>query len=536
MKQLRLIQVVVAVSFALLTGAVAPPLLACATVTTIAAPVFVQSENAVIIWDSAHQTEQFIRQAKISTDSPDLGFLVPTPESPEVAEADPKIFELVSNIGSPMTQAPEVTKTPWQVLAPVAAGPAIQRVIEGGAAPVFGIPRANSPNTPPATPAPIAERDVAGYHVTTLDPVDTAAITAWLVKNGYVSTPALQAWLKGYANAGWRINAFRLNKVEPGSSSLTTRAIRLSFHTAQPYYPYSEPADRQQAAAASPGGRVLHVAVLSDHRMAGAKPDATNWPGQLQYAGPSTSADLPANDMPWLQMAKLNDAGHNVSPLRELTSFIDHANPRPGAADLYFTDDKNAAPFRATVIDHTLPTVVKLDWTNPIADAATLVAVILIPGVPLYLGWFIYSRARAAKERMAAGHVPFPQTRVFGLRQKIMGMLGIVWGFFYGLVLTYNVVVWLFGKLGSTLAPGSSSGAVTLLLDGVGILAALAMVGGVVYCGVQAWRSRPSSPSPEAARQLALKRKLQESYALAALFAGAVGLALMVYFVVQLTV
>jgi hypothetical protein len=538
-KLLRLTQFVVAVSVLTLTGPVVPPLHACATVSSldasaaVAPPVFMQAEDAVILWDSQHQTEHFIRQAKMSTDSPDLGFLVPTPETPEIAVADPAIFDLVAKLGSPETHAQVVRETPWQVLAPVATGPAIQRALEGASAPVFGIPRTQRAKTP-ATTAAFSEQDIAGYHVTTLDPRDTQAVTAWLTQNGYSATPALQAWLHRYAEAGWMINAFRLDKTQQGSPSLTTRAFRLSFHTAKPYYPYSEPADRQQSAAASPGGRVLHVAVLSESRVAAAKADGTDWPGQLMYAGSSAAPTTPINDMPWLKMAKLDDAAHAVSNLSQLTTFVDKANPRPGTADLYFTPDANQAPFRASVVDPALGTVRQLDWSNPIADAATLVALVLIPGVPLYLGWFIYSRNRSKHDRDGAWR---PLTAAMTTRQKVMGVMGMLWGAFYGIVIMYRIVVASIGRLGSALAPGNTLAhwQVALVLDGLGILAAVAMVAGVIYCGVQAWRTRPANPAPLTASQTTLRRKLQETYALAALFAGGIGLALMFYVVYQLT-
>ena len=279
--------------FIALSALTAPPLVACAGISediapNIAAPIFVQAERAVIIWDSAHHTEHFIRQANLSTQSPDMGFLVPTPQTPEFSEADPKIFDLVSNIGSPTIAAPEVKETPWQILAPVAVGTPIQSAMESG----------NGAILPPATSSAgakdavsseaksVFERDIAGYHVTTLDPKDTQSVTAWLTKNGYTSKPALDAWLKQYADAGWKINAFKLNKTQTSAGQLTTRAIRLSFQTDHPYYPYSEPADRQLASAASPNGRVLHLAVLSDARVMGTKSDKTAWPGQLLYAEP----------------------------------------------------------------------------------------------------------------------------------------------------------------------------------------------------------------------------------------------------------
>jgi Uncharacterized protein conserved in bacteria (DUF2330) len=531
MKRTRLAQFVGAASL-LITGSTifTPHLVACGIAAQAEAPpVFVQAENAVIIWDSANQTEHFIREAKISTSSPDLGFLVPTPQTPEIAEADPHIFQMAAQVGGPVKQAPVVVQTPWQVVAPVAEGPTIQSVLEGGSASVFDLPSATLPPAKIPNQAVFSEHDVAGYHVTTLDPQNPQSIKDWLSQNGYASTSALQNWLQKYAAAGWKINAFRLIKTVPNDSSITTRAVRLSFPTAHPYYPYSEPADRQAAAAASPAGRVLHVAVLSDERMTGAKSDASNWPGKLIYAGSSVPPTGPHDPKSWLHLANLDDANHSVSPMTELTTFVDESNPRQGTADLYFSTSSSQSPFHATVIDRSLPTVHQMDWSNPVADAAALAAIILVPGVPLCFGWFLYSRNRIIRSDLVSKGLwpttPTPTT----LRQKIWRTIGIIWCLYYGGQLTYLAVVALFGRLGTSLAPGHSVAIWSpALLSGL----TLAAVGaGITYC-MQVWRSRSDATENELAR----KRRFQESLAIAALFVGGVGLALMMYVVFQMTI
>src|SRR5690242_18626906 len=59
---------------------------------------YIESEQAVIIWDEPHKIEHFIRQADIRTKDPDLGFLVPTPQTPELVEVDPSIFQLAAEV------------------------------------------------------------------------------------------------------------------------------------------------------------------------------------------------------------------------------------------------------------------------------------------------------------------------------------------------------------------------------------------------------------------------------------------------------
>ncbi|HEY7160292.1 MAG TPA: hypothetical protein VH815_03495, partial [Acidobacteriota bacterium] len=56
--------------------------------------VQVLGESAVIVWDSKTKTEHFIRSATFESDSPDFGFLVPTPTVPTLQESTDQIFTM----------------------------------------------------------------------------------------------------------------------------------------------------------------------------------------------------------------------------------------------------------------------------------------------------------------------------------------------------------------------------------------------------------------------------------------------------------
>src|SRR5207244_2754583 len=58
-------------------------------------------ESAIIIWDAAKKTQHFIRRASFETNTPNLGFLVPTPTRPELAEADDDAFKLLETATAP---------------------------------------------------------------------------------------------------------------------------------------------------------------------------------------------------------------------------------------------------------------------------------------------------------------------------------------------------------------------------------------------------------------------------------------------------
>ncbi len=89
----------------------------------------------------------------------------------------------------------------------------------------------------PAKATVVTEGDVAGYHATIFAAGDYPAIAAWLGANGYAPTPELLSWLKNYMAAKWTITAFQLRKSaeQSGNWRMTSRAIRLSFHTDKPF-------------------------------------------------------------------------------------------------------------------------------------------------------------------------------------------------------------------------------------------------------------------------------------------------------------
>lgn len=66
---------------------------ACAPAYPPGAAVRIADESAIIVWDQASRIEHFIRRATFASDTPDFGFLVPTPSKPELAEAPDSVFQ-----------------------------------------------------------------------------------------------------------------------------------------------------------------------------------------------------------------------------------------------------------------------------------------------------------------------------------------------------------------------------------------------------------------------------------------------------------
>jgi len=250
----------------------AAPSLACAPVPGEGRFVRVESEEALIIWDEAAQRQHFIRRASFETDAKDFGFLVPTPGKPELAAADDQVFQTLAALTAP------------------------------------GV-------------AVLEQKLLAGYEATVLDAADARALEGWLKSNGYPSSPGLVEWAKPYVERKWKITAF---KVAGGAPKVTTGAVRLSFQTPRPFFPYREPP------AAGSRERMLRIYFLADARFRGTVGDYEPWAGAAVWSGSIDQTQLE-------QLLKLV----HLPPLaggggRRLTEFEDRSSPRPGGGELYF--------------------------------------------------------------------------------------------------------------------------------------------------------------------------------------------------------
>src|SRR5512146_843807 len=99
---------------ALALVAVETPALPCAIAPPdLSARIQIVDEEALVIWDPATKTEQFIRRAQFSGDAKAFGFLVPTPTPPKLTELDSELFAIMVDSTSPEVQ--HKTERPWQL-------------------------------------------------------------------------------------------------------------------------------------------------------------------------------------------------------------------------------------------------------------------------------------------------------------------------------------------------------------------------------------------------------------------------------------
>jgi hypothetical protein len=263
---------------------VATPSLACAPATSEGRFVHVELEEALVIWDGPAQREHLIRRASFATDAKDFGFLVPTPGKPELAEADDAVFGQLVDVTS-------------HGVRPAAAALTV-----------------------------LEQKVVAGYEAAVLEATDANALYEWLKAHGYRSDAQLVAWTRPYVQQGWKITAF---KIAGNAPKVATKALRMSFQTERPFFPYREP-QSQRAPGSEKRERLLHVYFLADARFDGAIGGKQAWAGRTLFS-------KRIDEVQRLELLKLAHlpimAGGGG---RWLTEFEDRSSPRPGTDEVFF--------------------------------------------------------------------------------------------------------------------------------------------------------------------------------------------------------
>lgn len=298
----------------------AQPALACAVFVAPgqAAPA-IQEEQALIVWDEAAKREHFVRTLSFArTDGsvgppPAVGFVVPTPSVPEIAEVnDPALFVRLAHASAPRFE--QITERRWSFLpAFLAFSRASKAGVEVAAA--------------PSQVEVVGRTHVAGLDAVSLRADDPSALGAWLREHGFESRPSIAAWLAPYVEKHWIVNAFRYAPGDAANANaLHTHTIRLSFDSPQPLWPYREPDD-----AVHGSSRFLRVyLVANERRTAVVESGATR--GEVEFAGP-------------IEANVLGDAVPAFKRAAFLTTLEDRALRRDGG-DLLFPVAPTQEPFR----------------------------------------------------------------------------------------------------------------------------------------------------------------------------------------------
>jgi hypothetical protein len=198
------------------------------------------------------------------------------------------------------------------------------------------------------------ENRVGGFDYAILAANDAGALGKWLKKRGYYFSPALKEWVKPYLKKGWKITAFKVAKKDTAAPDVGTSAVRMSFKTRRPFFPYREPKEDDEGEAvqkkkpqhqddedgeAEPvkkkkrftSSRLLRVFFLSTARVEGTQGwKGMGWPGEVAWANQVKAEDRK-------QLLKLLKLPAKTGPASWwLTEFEDHSSPREGDADVYF--------------------------------------------------------------------------------------------------------------------------------------------------------------------------------------------------------
>jgi hypothetical protein len=290
---------------------------ACCPAAPLNKPVVNADQTVIILWDAAAKTQHFIRQASFKSDADDFGFLVPSPSQPELDESGNEAFPYFLKLTEPEVQ--KVTQS------------------GGGCSCAIGCASGSSAAKVAAKASPeevrvLQEKQVAGFKTTVLEADTTAALAAWLKEHGYAFSREVEAWAKPYVGAGWKITAFKVAKDDKGRS-VSTAALRISFKTDRPLFPYREPDYKNAATALGASSRMLRIYFLGEARYEGELTKDVSWTGKVAFANKLT----PENRSKALELLKL-PATTGPSELW-LTEFEDNWPYKVAPADVYFARD-----------------------------------------------------------------------------------------------------------------------------------------------------------------------------------------------------
>lgn len=174
-------------------------------------------EIAFLSWAEEGERERLEMLLGITTDTPDLAVLVPTPTVPAVAQGDPERFDELARLATPPP------KEEWSL---------------------FGEDGAGGP--PGEAPDVISRTVLEDVVATVIEGGGASGVAAWLRTNGYATKPQLEPVIADYLEEGWRFTAVKMRGDQPFDGYADP--IVLTFDTPSLVYPM-----RLSSAAEEPG-------------------------------------------------------------------------------------------------------------------------------------------------------------------------------------------------------------------------------------------------------------------------------------------
>ena len=305
---------------------------ACCAVAPPGQRVVNADQSVIIIWDEASQTQHFIRKASFTSNSSGVGFIVPLPSQPSLAESGAAAFPRLATI-----TAPPVRRPPSIPLS-CAAAPTSYSVANGVEV--------------------LESKRVAGFDATVLTADSGTSLAKWLSSHGFALNPDVAAWAAPYIRDHWCFAAMKIAKPLPSDPQLDAAPLRLSFKTSRPLFPYREPASSSAAASLGKSSRLLRLYFIASRAHNGSLGNHLPWSGHAVWSG-----DISAH-----RSALLADLNHPDSTLPGrwwLTEFEDRWPYATAPGDLWFSP----APHNIRIRRTTAPS--PLDLSLPAAALAT---------------------------------------------------------------------------------------------------------------------------------------------------------------------
>lgn len=306
-------------------------------------------QTVVILWDAAAHTQHFIRKASFKSEAEDFGFLIPTPTQPKLDESGNAAFPFLQKLTEPETR---------KVRRPSG--------MNCGCSEEF-----KSADSVPAGAVLILEdKLVAGFRAVVLEADSSDALVDWLRENGFAFSPEVEAWAKPYVDAGWKITALKVAKAEEAKEdkNVAAAALRLTFQTDQPLFPYREPDSHDATKALGASQRLLRIYFIGEARYQGDLTKDVAWTGRVAWSGKLNSEDR-RNALELLNLPE------NAGPAEWwLTEFEDNWPYRVAPADLNFTRAADQSAVKRPPIVEYVASDSSLDFM-----ACAIFAVVIVP-------------------------------------------------------------------------------------------------------------------------------------------------------------
>lgn len=284
-------------------------------------------QTVIMVWDAARKMQHFIRQASFRSNATDIGFLIPTPSVPELAESGNEAFPMLARL----------------------TAPAVQRVPRprGGGCACSALPTAQTLEKADVTV--LAEKRVAGFDAQVLEAKSADTLVTWLNEHGYEFSAEVAAWAEPYVRDGWKFTALKVAQAADAQeqTKLAASALRISFATERPLFPYREPDPQAAAEQLQAHSRLLRIYFLSDGRYRGDLTPEEPWSGRVAWSD-QIKADDRRRVLDALQLP--TDTG----PADWwLTEFEDDWRYRAAPADVYFArDDRQDVLHRDPILQY----------------------------------------------------------------------------------------------------------------------------------------------------------------------------------------